>query len=99
MSNSLKNLSELLLALMKMREDLHLQEVTDAELAILAAMSDLSDGGRINIHIQELRAHNLVKKLPKPSVYNAIGRLTKKKYCSHLGTVRSGLYRLERSPF
>ena len=99
MSNNLKNLTELLLALMNMREDLKLQKMTDAELAILAAMTDLCEGGKENIHIKKLRAHRLISELSKPSVYNAINRLIKMKYFSHMGTTRSGLYRLENNPF
>ena len=53
MSNNTKNLSELLLALMKMREDLKLQKMTDSELALLAAMSELCKG-RINACIYKI---------------------------------------------
>lgn len=99
MSNNTKNLSELLLALMKMREDLKLQKMTDSELALLAAMSELCKGRDQRVHIQDLRAHRLVMELPKPSVYNAIKKLIKLNYCTHLGSARSGLYRLENNPF
>ena len=99
MSNNLKNLSELLIALMNMREDLKLQKMTDSELAMLAAISELCEDGKQSVHIQELRAHKLIAELPKPSVYNALNKLIKLKYCTHLGTARSGLYRLEKNPF
>jgi hypothetical protein len=99
MSNNLNNISELLLALLNMREDLKLQKFTDSELALLAAMSELCKGGKQNVHIKELRSHRLIAQLPKPSVYNALKKLIKLQYCAHIGTERSGLYRLEKNPF
>lgn len=99
MKSKLVNLSALLTSLMEMRKDLKLHTESDAELAVIAALSEMSGKSKNSVHIQQLRNHDLVKNLPKPTVYNALNRLIAKGFCTHLGSERSGLYQLEKFIF
>jgi len=94
MKKNLNNLANLLMALMAMRKELQLEVATESELAVLAAIYDLSNHGKTDVHISLLKDHQLVRKLPKPTLYNALKGLAEKGKCTHVGTERSGLYRI-----
>lgn len=86
--------AHLMLTLCDMERDLGLNNLTGNEKLVLSAVAILAEKGEGNAHIDDLRAHKLVRDMPMPTLYRALSELIKKQKCVHLGSPRSGLYGL-----
>ncbi len=71
----LNYLAQLNLLVRSVEVDLGISDVTQSEKAILSAVSLLATAGTEEVSVQKLLEHELVKDIPKPTVYRALKSL------------------------
>lgn len=71
----LNYLAQLNLLVRSVEVDLGLSNVTSSEKAILSAISLLAKPDAAEVSVQKLLEHELVKDIPKPTVYRALKSL------------------------
>ena len=71
----LNYLAQLNLLVRSVEVDLGLSDVTSSEKAILSAISLLAKPDAAEVSVQNLLEHELVKDIPKPTVYRALKSL------------------------
>lgn len=75
--------------------DLGLAELSEREKDVLYAASLVANEyGEVSVSI--LQTHDLVRPIPRPTVYRAISRLGEKGLLSRVGSASSGRYQLHR---
>ena len=72
---NLSYLAQLNLLVRSVEVDLGISEVTPNEKAILSAVSLLLNGKSTEVSVQQLLEHELVKGIPKPTVYRGLRSL------------------------
>ncbi len=87
----LNYLAQLNLLVRSVEVDLGISDVTTSEKAILSAVSLLLNHQTTEVSVQRLLEHELVKDIPKPTVYRALKSLVGE---GRLEKVRFGKYTL-----
>ena len=74
--------------------DLGIEELTETERKVLAALARLSSGTNCDVQLDEIRQDAIITDIPAPSLYRAFSTLQKQGYIGRSGGQRSGLYHL-----
>jgi len=91
----LNYLAQLNLLVRSVEVDLGISDVTASEKAVLSAVSLLATSNEVEVSVQELLKHELVKNIPKPTVYRALKSLV---CIGLLEKVRFGRYAISNIP-
>ena len=89
--NSYAKLRELLF---QIEVDLGIEELTETERKVLAALARLSGGTNCDVKLDEIRKDAIITDIPAPSLYRAFNTLQKQGFIGRSGGQRSGLYHL-----
>ena len=93
MSNR-KVFADLLKVTQSMEADLGLIALTQTDKQILAAVVLITEDGRTDALLDDIKTHSLVDTIPTPSVYRSLKTLIQKGIVQKVGSERSGIYRL-----
>ena len=93
MSNR-KVFADLLNVTQSMETDLGLSALTQTDKQILAAVVLITEDGKRDALLDDIRTHNLVDAIPTPSLYRSLKTLIQKGLVQKVGSERSGIYRL-----
>ncbi|XDZ67250.1 hypothetical protein AB8878_06985 [Alphaproteobacteria bacterium LSUCC0226] len=93
MSNR-KVFADLLNVTQSMETDLGLSALTQTEKQVLAAVVLITEDGKRDALLDDIRTHNLVDAIPTPSLYRSLKTLIQKGLVQKVGSERSGIYRL-----
>ena len=93
MSNR-KVFANLLEITQSMEEDLGLSALTQTDRQVLATVVLVSDDGKTDALLDDIRTHCLVDTIPTPSLYRSLKTLIQKGMVRKIGTERSGIYTL-----
>ena len=93
MSNR-KVFADLIQITQSMESDLSLGTLTQTDRQVLATIVLISDDGKIDALLDDIKSHNLVMTIPTPSLYKSIKRLIEKGVVRKVGSQRSGIYQL-----
>ena len=93
MSN-LKVFADLLKVTQSMEADLGLRALTQTEKQVLASVVLITEDGRRDALLDDIRTHSLVDTMPTPSLYRSLKTLIEKGIVQKVGSERSGVYRL-----
>jgi DNA-binding MarR family transcriptional regulator len=80
--------------LFQIEVDLGIEELTETERKVLAALARLSGGTNCDVQLDEIRQDAIITDIPAPSLYRAFSALQKQGYIGRSGGQRSGLYHL-----
>ena len=80
--------------LFQIEVDLGIEELTETERKVLAALARLSGGTNCDVQLDEIRQDAIITDIPSPSLYRAFSALQKRGYIGRSGGQRSGLYHL-----
>ena len=93
MSNR-KVFSDLLKVTQSLEADLGLSAMTQADKQVLASLVLITEDGRRDALLDDIKTHSLVDKMPTPSLYRSLKTLIQKGMVQKVGSERSGVYRL-----
>lgn len=93
MSNR-KVFADLLNVTQSMETDLGLSALTQTDKQVLAAVVLITEDGKRDALLDDIRTHNLVDAIPTPSLYRSFKTLIQKGLVQKVGSERSGIYRL-----
>ena len=93
MSNS-KVFANLLKITQSMEADLGLSVLTQTDKQVLASVVLITEDGRRDALLENIRTHSLVDTIPTPSLYRSLKALIQKGIVQKVGSERSGVYRL-----
>jgi len=93
MSNR-KVFADLLNVTQSMETDLGLSTLTQTDKQVLAAVVLITQDGKRDALLDDIRTHNLVDAIPTPSLYRSLKTLIQKGLVQKVGSERSGIYRL-----
>jgi predicted transcriptional regulator len=93
MSNR-KVFADLLNVTQSMETDLGLSALTQTDKQVLAAVVLITEDGKRDALLDDIRTHNLVDAIPTPSLYRSLKTLIQKGLVQKVGSERSGIYRL-----
>ena len=93
MSN-LKVFANLLKITQSMEADLGLSVLTQTDKQVLASVVLITEDGRKDALLDDIRTHSLVDTIPTPSLYRSLKTLIQKGMVQKVGSERSGIYRL-----
>jgi len=93
MSNR-KVFADLLNVTQSMETDLGLSALTQTDKQVLAAVVLITEDGKRDALLDDIRTHNLVDAIPTPSLYRSLKILIQKGLVQKAGSERSGIYRL-----
>ena len=93
MSNR-KVFADLLNVTQSMETDLGLSALTQTDKQVLAAVVLITEDGKRDALLDDIRTHNLVDAIPMPSLYRSLKTLIQKGLVQKVGSERSGIYRL-----
>ena len=93
MSNR-KAFADLLNVIQSMETDLGLSALTQTDKQVLAAVVLITEDGKRDALLDDIRTHNLVDAIPTPSLYRSLKTLIQKGLVQKVGSERSGIYRL-----
>ena len=91
MSNR-KVFADLLQIIQSMESDLGLGALTQTDRQVLATVVLLSDDGKTDALLDDIKTHILVHTIPTPSLYRSLKTLIQKGMVRKIGTERSGTY-------
>ena len=81
-------------ALFLVEKDLDIEELTKAELKVLAVLASLSGGTQNDVSLGDFMKNAIFKNTPAPSLYRTFSTLQKRGYIGRSGGQRSRLYHL-----
>ena len=93
MSNR-KVFSDLLKVTQSLEADLGLSAMTQADKQVLASLVLITEDGRRDALLDDIKTHGLVDTMPTPSLYRSLKTLIQKGMVQKVGSKRSGVYRL-----
>ena len=93
MSNR-KVFADLLKVTQSMETDLGLSAMTQADKQVLASLVLITEDGRRDALLDDIKTHSLVDTMPTPSLYRSLKTLIQKGMVQKVGSERSGVYRL-----
>ena len=93
MSNR-KVFSDLLKVTQSLEADLGLSAMTQADKQVLASLVLITEDGRRDALLDDIKTHSLVDTMPTPSLYRSLKTLIQKGMVQKVGSERSGIYRL-----
>jgi len=93
MSNR-KVFADLLNVTQSMETDLGLSALTQTDKQVLAAVVLITEDGKRDALLDDIRTHNLADAIPTPSLYRSLKTLIQKGLVQKVGSERSGIYRL-----
>ena len=93
MSNR-KVFANLLKITQSMEVELGLRALTQTEKQVLASVVLITEDGRKDALLDDIRTHSLVDTIPTPSLYRSLKTLIQKGMVQKVGSERSGIYRL-----
>ena len=93
MSNR-KVFSDLLKVTQSLEADLGLSAMTQADKQVLASLVLITEDGRRDALLDDIKTHSLVDTMPTPSLYRSLKTLIQKGMVQKVGSKRSGVYRL-----
>ena len=93
MSNR-KVFSDLLKVTQSLEADLGLSAMTQADKQVLASLVLITEDGRRDALLDDIKTHSLVDTIPTPSLYRSLKTLIQKGMVQKVGSERSGIYRL-----
>ena len=93
MSNR-KVFADLLKVTQSMEADLGLSVLTQTDKQVLASVVLITEDGRKDALLDDIRTHSLVVTIPTPSLYRSLKTLIQKGMVQKVGSERSGIYRL-----
>lgn len=93
MSNR-KVFADLLKVAQSMEADLGLSAFTQTDKQVLASVVLITEDGRRDALLENIRTHSLVDTIPRPSLYRSLKTLIQKGMLQKVGSKRSGIYRL-----
>ena len=93
MSNR-KVFSDLLKVTQSLEADLGLSAMTQADKQVLASLVLITEDGRRDALLDDIKTHSLVDTMPTPSLYRSLKTLMQKGMVQKVGSKRSGVYRL-----
>ena len=91
----LNYLAQLNVLVKSVEVDLGISDVSPSEKAVLSAVSLLARSSEVEVSVQNLLEHELVKHIPKPTVYRALKSLVGE---GLLEKVRFGRYAIPNNP-
>jgi predicted transcriptional regulator len=74
--------------------DLGLSAMTQADKQVLASLVLITEDGRRDALLDDIKTHSLVDTMPTPSLYRSLKTLMQKGMVQKVGSKRSGVYRL-----
>ncbi len=89
-----KVFADLLQITQSMESDLGLGALTQTDRQVLSTIVLISDDGRADAVLDDIRTHSLVITIPTPSLYRSIKSLIQKGMVRKVGSERSGIYNL-----
>ena len=93
MSNR-KVFADLLKVTQSMEADLGLSAMTQTDKQVLASLVLITEDGRGDALLDDIKTHSLVDTMPTPSLYRSLKILIQKGMVQKVGSERSGIYRL-----
>ena len=93
MSNR-KVFANLLKITQSMEAELGLRALTQTEKQVLASVVLITEDGKRDALLDDIRTHSLVDTIPTPSLYRSLKTLIQKGMVQKVGSERSGIYRL-----
>ena len=93
MSNR-KVFADLLKVTQSMEADLGMSVLTQTDKQVLASVVLITEDGRGDALLDDIKTHSLVDKMPTPSLYRSLKTLIQKGMVQKVGSERSGIYRL-----
>jgi len=93
MSNR-KVFADLLKVTQSMETDLGLSALTQTDKQVLASLVLITQDGKRDALLDDIRTHSLVDTIPTPSLYRSLKTLIQKGMLQKIGSKRSGIYRL-----
>jgi hypothetical protein len=93
MSNR-KVFADLLNVTQSLEADLGLSALTQTEKQVLATVVLITEDGKRDALLDDIRNHSLVDTIPSPSLYRSFKVLIEKGMVQKVGSQRSGIYRL-----
>ena len=93
MSNR-KVFADLLKVTQSMEADLGLSALTQTDKQVLASVVLITEDGKRDAFLDDIRTHSLVDTIPTPSLYRSLKTLIQKGMVQKVGSERSGIYRL-----
>ena len=93
MSNR-KVFADLLKVTQSMEADLGLSVLTQTDKQVLASVVLITEDGRRDALLDDIKTHSLVDTMPTPSLYRSLKTLIQKGMVQKVGSKRSGVYRL-----
>ena len=91
MSNR-KVFSDLLKVTQSLEADLGLSAMTQADKQVLASLVLITEDGRRDALLDDIKTHSLVDTKPTPSLYRSLKTLIQKGLVQKVGSERSGIY-------
>ena len=89
-----KLFADLLKVTQSMEADLGLSVLTQTDKQVLASVVLITEDGRKDALLDDIRTHSLVDTIPTPSLYRSLKTLIQKGMVQKVGSKRSGIYRL-----
>ena len=77
-----------------MEAELGLRALTQTEKQVLASVVLITEDGKRDALLDDIRTHSLVDTIPTPSLYRSLKTLIQKGMVQKVGSERSGIYRL-----
>ena len=93
MSNR-KVFANLLKVTQSMEADLGLSKLTQTDKQVLASVVLITEDGKREALLGDIKTHSLVDTIPTPSLYRSLKILIQKGMVQKVGSQRSGIYRL-----
>ena len=93
MSNR-KVFADLIKVTQSMEADLGLSALTQTDKQVLASVVLISEDGKRDACLDDIRSHSLANQIPSPSLFRSLKILIQKGIVQKVGSERSGLYRL-----
>ena len=93
MSNR-KVFADLLKVTQSMETDLGLSVLTQTDKQVLASVVLITEDGRRDALLDDIKIHSLVVTIPTPSLYTSLKAIIQKGIVQKVGSERSGVYRL-----
>jgi len=93
MSNR-KVFADLLNVTQSMEADLGFSALTQTDKQVLASVVLITEDGKRDALLDDIRTHSLVDTIPTPSLYRSLKTLIQKGLVQKVGSERSGIYRL-----
>ena len=89
-----KVFADLLKVTQSMEADLGLSVLTQNDKQVLASVVLITEDGKRDALLDDIRIHSLVDTIPTPSLYRSLKTLIQKGMVQKVGSKRSGIYKL-----